>query len=273
MELYDRVLQATDYIRSQVRIVPKAGIILGTGLGNPAKKIQEQVRIPFQDIPGFKESTVQGHAGHLVVGSLAGKNVVVMEGRLHYYEGLSLSEVTLPVRVMRRLGAELLIVNSAAGGLNQLFKASEIMIVTDHINFQGANPLRGIADERLGQRFPDLSQAYDKDLIRLAGQAALDGKIPVRYGIYAAVCGPSLETPAETRMLRQWGADAVGMSTVPEVIVGAQEGLRILVMAVITNVNLPDCMSPISIEEVIANASRAADNLSFLLEGVLKNVQ
>jgi purine-nucleoside phosphorylase len=172
---------------------------------------------------------------------------------------------------MRHLGAELLIINSAAGGLNPLFRPSEIMIVTDHINFQGDNPLRGVSDERLGQRFPDLSQAYDRNLIKLAGKLAVEGKIPIHYGIYAGVSGPSLETPAETRLLRQWGADAVGMSTVPEVIVAAQEGLRTLVMAVITNVNLPDCMAPISIQDVMDNASKAENNLFSIVQGVLTN--
>jgi purine-nucleoside phosphorylase len=271
MELYDVVVRAAEFIRSQVKVKPEAGIILGTGLGRLTDKIVDASRIPYDLIPGFRGSTVQGHTGHLVVGKLAGKSVVVMEGRLHYYEGFSLAEVTLPVRVMRHLGAELLIINSAAGGLNPLFRPSEIMIVTDHINFQGDNPLRGVSDERLGQRFPDLSQAYDRDLIKLAGKSAVEGKIPIHYGIYAGVSGPSLETPAETRMLRQWGADAVGMSTVPEVIVATQEGLRTLVMAVITNVNLPDCMAPISIQEVMDNASKAEENLFFIMQEVLRN--
>ncbi len=271
MELYDVVVRAAEIIGSQVKVKPEAGIILGTGLGKLADKIVDEIRIPYDLIPGFRVSTVQGHTGHLVVGSLAGKIVVVMEGRLHYYEGFSLAEVTLPVRVMRHLGAELLIINSAAGGLNPLFRPSEIMIVTDHINFQGDNPLRGVSDERLGQRFPDLSQAYDRNLIKLAGKLAVEGKIPIHYGIYAGVSGPSLETPAETRLLRQWGADAVGMSTIPEVIVAAQEGLRTLVMAVITNVNLPDCMAPISIQDVMDNASKAENNLFSIVQGVLTN--
>jgi purine-nucleoside phosphorylase len=195
-----------------------------------------------------------------------------MEGRVHYYEGYTLRQTTIPVRIMRELGAEVLMVNSAAGGLNPLFRPEDVMVVTDHINMMGHSPLRGITDAGRFERFPDMSRPYDPELIRLAGEAALDLKISLRHGIYAAVTGPNLETRAETRMLRLLGADAVGMSTVPEVIVATQVGFRTLVFAGITNVNLPDAMEPVSVEQVIATAGRTQPKLTGIMEAVLKKL-
>lgn len=271
-DLYQSIQEAAEFLRGRVDLQPEAAIILGTGLGGVADRIEIVERIPYQEIPHFLESTVEGHKGDLVFGRLAGCPVVAMQGRFHYYEGYSMQQITLPVRIMRALGARFLFLNSAAGGLNRHFTAGDIMIVTDHINFMGGNPLRAISDPRLGDRFPEMSAAYDEEMIRVASEAALDLKIPVRHGVYVAVTGPSLETPAETRMLRMLAADAVGMSTVPEVIVARQVGFRTLVFAAVTNVNLPDCMKPVSVEEVIEIAKVAEPKLTALLEETLKRL-
>lgn len=268
--LYEHVHDAAEDLRRKIAFKPEAALILGTGLGGLVNRIEVTARIPYGDIVHMPCSTVQEHQGDLVFGAFAGRDVVVMQGRLHFYEGYSLQQITLPVRIMRELGAEILIVNSAAGGLNPLFQAADVMIVTDHLNLLGANPLRGICDERLGDRFPDMTRPYDPLLIETAGQAALDLKIPVRHGVYAAVAGPSLETRAETRMLRLLGADAVGMSTVPEVIVATQVGFRTLALAAVTNVNLPDCMEAVSVERVVANAKIAEPKLAAILEETLR---
>lgn len=249
---------------------PDAAIVLGTGLGGLAERMEIRDRIPYREIFSFASESVQGHKGDMVFGTLAGLNVVAMQGRFHYYEGYTLQQVTLPVRVARGLGASILVVNSASGGLNPLFSAGDVMIVTDHINLMGANPLRGVSDDRFGDRFPDMSQPYDRKLIELATAVALDLKIPVKHGVYAALAGPSLETRAETRMLRLLGADAVGMSTVPEVIVAAQIGFRTLVLAALTNVNLPDIMEPVSLDLVIDNARLAEPRLADIVEETLR---
>uniref|UniRef100_A0A7C4EWY9 Purine nucleoside phosphorylase n=1 Tax=Desulfomonile tiedjei TaxID=2358 RepID=A0A7C4EWY9_9BACT len=272
MDLYDSVVRAADFIASRTHIAPHAGVILGTGLGGLADDLEVETTIPYKDIPGFRPATVVGHRGRLIMGTMAGRPVVVMDGRFHYYEGLTLQEATLPVRVIKRLGADVLIINSAAGGLNPLFKPADIMIATDHVNLLGDNPLRGVFDDRLGPRFPDMRRPYDPQLIKIATRAALELRIPVRHGVYVAVSGPSLETPAETRFLRLLGADAVGMSTVPEVIVARQAGLRVLVMAVITNVNLPDAMRPITVEQVVKNANRARSTLAKLLKAIMVKI-
>lgn len=268
--LHDFVKEALAIISSRVTVRPEAALILGTGLGGVAERIGSQQFIPYDEIPHFPVSTVEGHKGRLVFGTLADKQVVAMQGRLHYYEGYSLRDITLPVRVMRELGASILVINSAAGGLNPSFKAGDAMVVTDHINLMGDSPLRGLVDPRLGQRFPDMSKPYDAELIELAGKVAVELKIPLRYGVYVGVAGPNLETRAETKMLRILGADAVGMSTVPEVIVAAQVGFRTLALAAVTNVNLPDAMEPISIQRVIANAQVAEPKLAGIVEEVLR---
>jgi len=255
-----------------VKRSPRAAIILGTGLGGVSEKVRVAARIGYQDIPHFPESTVEGHRGSLVFGTWAGCEVVVMEGRLHYYEGYSLQQVTMPVRIMRELGAEFLIVNSAAGGLDPNFQSGDVMAITDHINLMGNSPLRGINTPAGQERFPDMSRPYDPELIRLAGQAAIELGIPLRYGVYTAVTGPQLETRSETRFMRLLGADAVGMSTVPEVIVATQVGFRTLVLAAITNVNLPDAMEPVSIERVIATAAKAQPKLTGIMDSVLKKL-
>lgn len=268
--LYESVEQSAAFLRRKTEIEPRVAIVLGTGLGGVAERIRVSTRVSFSEIPHFPLSTVTGHKGDLLFGTLAGCPVVAMQGRVHYYEGYTLQQVTFPVRVMRKLGAEALFLNSAAGGLNPLFRAGDVMVVTDHINLLGDNPLRGVVDPRLGNRFPDLTRPYDQAFIDLATEAALDMKTPLRHGVYAAVPGPSLETRAETRMLRMLGADAVGMSTVPEVIVGCQVGFRIMVLSAITNVNLPDVMEPVLIENVIACAHVTESKLGKLMEATIQ---
>ena len=270
--LYQSIQDAANFLRRAIDSQPDVAIILGTGLGGITDHISVTDRIPYNQLPHFPESTVQGHKGDLVFGTMAGRSVVVMQGRFHYYEGHTLQEATLPVRIMRQLGARFLFVNSAAGGLNPNFKPGDVMIVTDHINLLGDNPLRGVTDERLGDRFPDMSRPYDEDLLQKAQQAAQELKEPVKLGVYAAVAGPSLETRAETRMLRMLGADAVGMSTIPEVIVGCQVGFRTLALAAITNVNLPDTMEPVSIHKVIATATATLPRLAAILAGTLQRL-
>ncbi len=270
--LYQSVQDAAGFIRRTICSRPEAAIILGTGLGGVTDHVTVIDRIPYNQLPHFPESTVEGHKGDLVFGTMAGRSVVVMQGRFHYYEGYTLQEATLPVRIMRELGARFLFVNSAAGGLNPRFKAGDVMIVTDHINLLGDNPLRGVTDERLGDRFPDMSRPYDDELIKKAEEAALKLNESLKVGVYAAVAGPSLETRAETRMLRMLGADAVGMSTVPEVIVAAQVGFKTLALAAITNLNLPDAMEPVSIQKVIAIAAEAQPRLAAILAGTLQKL-
>lgn len=270
--LYAHIHESVDHLRRQVGIIPRVAIILGTGLGGLVERMTVAHRMSFTEVPHFPASTVVGHEGALVFGSLGGCDVVVMQGRLHYYEGYPLHHVTLPVRIMRELGAGILIVNSAVGGLDPTFSPADVMIVTDHINLLGENPLRGLTDPRLGDRFPDMSRPYDRELLEIAGRVARDLGIPVRHGVYAAVSGPSLETPAETRMLRQLGADAVGMSTVPEVIVAAQVGFRTLAFAAITNVNRPEAMEPVSVEQVIATAEVVGPKLADIVEHTIREV-
>jgi purine-nucleoside phosphorylase len=269
---YDAILESANYIRAGIRAQPKIAMILGTGLGGLAEKIDVDSAIPYGDIPHFRLPTVQDHQGRLLIGRLSQQPVVAMQGRLHYYEGYSLYEVTFPVRVLRELGAEVLIISSAAGGLNPVYKPGDVMLVEDHINLTNQNPLRGLSDQRLGDRFPDMSQPYDKKLLELAESAALERKIRLHRGVYVCVPGPSLETRAETRMLKLLGANCVGMSTVPEVITGVQAGFRILVLAAITNVNIPDCMEVISLGQVIANARVAEKKIETIIEEVVSRL-
>lgn len=267
--MFAEIQSATVFLASKLAKPPQIGMITGTGLGSLTDKIDVHLRIPYEDIPYFPKSTIEGHKGTLVYGKLADKTVIAMEGRFHVYEGYSPKEITFPIRVMSKLGIKTLFVSSAAGGLNPQFQPADIMIVTDHINLTGRNPLIGPNLNEFGPRFPDMSQVYDRDLIRLAREKATEAKIALREGIYVGIVGPSLETPAETRFLRMIGADAVGMSTVAEVIVGVHCGLKIMVIVAITNVNIPDAMSRTSIEEVIATAEKAAPKLSLLWEKII----
>lgn len=272
-EIYDKILESARFLAAQTGIVPDVAMILGTGLGSLAERIDPVHVIAYEDIPHFSISTVEGHKGKLIFGTFAGKHVVAMQGRFHYYEGYGLDHVTFPVRVFKELGAKLLVVNSAAGGLDLSFKPGDVMIVTDHINMIASNPLRGLTDSRLGDRFPDMSQVYDPITIDVASQAVQEIGAPLRRGVYVAVSGPSLETPAETRMLRLLGADAVGMSSVPEIITAVQVGFRVLFLAAITNVNDPDNMAPISLSQVIQNASLAEPLMAEIMEKTLGRIQ
>jgi purine-nucleoside phosphorylase len=266
----ERAQAAADTVRVRFAAVPDAAIILGTGLGRLAADIETPAVIEYADIPGFPLSTVESHAGRLLCGTLGGKTVVAMQGRFHRYEGYSLQQVTFPVRVLRALGAKTLIVSNACGGMNPKWAAGDLMLINDHINLLGDNPLIGPNDDRLGPRFPDMSEPYAKELLSVAHAVAKKKKIKVREGVYVAVTGPCLETRAEYRFLRDIGADVVGMSTVPEVIVAVHAGMRVLGLSIITDMCLPDELEPATVEKIIAVANRAEPNLTELVRGVLE---
>lgn len=264
--------ETVEYLASRLEISPEVGIILGSGLGFLAQEVEGATRIPYADIPHFPRPTVPGHAGNLVAGRLAGRPLLVWEGRLHYYEGYSLEQVTYPVRVMQKLGVKILVVTNAAGAVNPLFQPGEIMIIADHLNLIGNNPLRGPNLDELGPRFPDLSCAYDPRLRELAWQAAAALGLAVREGVYAALPGPSYETPAEIRMLQRLGADAVGMSTVPEVIAARHGGQAVLGLSCITNQAAGVGVHRVSHAEVVEVAGRAGLDMARLIKGVLASL-
>ncbi len=268
-ELYDQVQEAAAAIRARWPGHPRVGIILGTGLGGLAEDIQTEAALTYEEIPHFPRSTVKSHAGRLVCGKLTGASVVAMEGRFHFYEGYSLKQITLPVRVFKALGCDTMIVSNASGGMNPQFDKGDLMLIEDHINLMGDNPLIGPNDDRLGIRFPDMCYPYDRDLLALAQRIALDEKIVAHRGVFVAVPGPNLETRAEYRFLRGIGADAVGMSTVPEVIVGVHSGLRILGISVITDLCLPDALEPVKLEDILETAARAEKKLRVLVRRVV----
>lgn len=267
--MLEKIRETADFLKSRLNDSPTIGVITGTGLGALTESINADFRLPYEKIPNFPSSTVEGHKGMLAAGKIAGKSLIALEGRFHLYEGYSVQEVTFPVRVMASLGVKYLLISSAAGGLNPQFERGDLMVVTDHINLKGKNPLIGPNLDEFGPSFPDMSQAYPPDLIRLAKKEALELGIMIRQGVYVGVLGPSLETPAETRFLRMIGADAVGMSTVSQTIVGVHSGLKVLAIAVITNMNLPDCMEKISIEDVIDVSRQAGPVLSELWKGII----
>jgi len=266
------ITEAADFIRSKVDFKPKIGIILGTGLGSLADGIEIVGKVEYGDIPHFPVSTVESHKGRLLLGNLKGKPVIALQGRFHYYEGYTLQKATFPVRVLKELGIEILIISNACGGLNPQFNRGDIMIITDHINLLGNNPLIGPNDETLGPRFPDMYNCYDKELVGLAESIALEQKLPVRKGIYVAVAGPNLETAAEYRFLRIIGADVVGMSTVHEVIVARHQGTKVMGFSIITDMGLPDALEPCSLEDVIGAASRAEPKLRDLIAGCVEKL-
>lgn len=273
LELYDKIQEAQHVLQKKWSGRPKVGIILGTGLGGLAQDIQAETTVPYEEIPHFPRSTVTSHAGRLVCGRLSAKTIVAMEGRFHYYEGYSLQQITFPVRLMKALGCEVLLVSNACGGMNPQYGKSEIMVIEDHINLMGDNPLIGKNDDRLGTRFPDMCHAYDPALIELTQRIALEEKIVCHKGVYVAVPGPNLETRAEYRFLRQLGADVVGMSTAPEVIVGVHCGLRNLGISVITDMCLPDALGPVNLEEILAAAAQAEPNLRILVRRVVAELE
>jgi len=270
--MHNKIEETAAFLNLRLNESPQIGMITGTGLGALTKLINADLRLPYEEIPNFPRSTVEGHRGMLVAGRVGHRPIMAMQGRFHLYEGYSPQEVTFPVRVMASLGVKYLLMSSAAGGLNPQFEQGDLMLITDHINLKGMNPLRGPNLDAFGPRFPDMSRAYSKDLMRIAVQEALQSEIMIRQGVYAGVLGPSLETPAETRFLRMIGADAVGMSTVSETIVAVHCGISVLAIAVITNVNLADCMKKTSIEEVIAASRKAGPVLAGLWERIISNL-
>lgn len=270
--LFDRVATAAGVIRKRTSVAPGVGIILGTGLGGLAEQIDVESSIPYEEIPGFPLSTVETHAGRLLLGRLGKCPVVAMQGRFHRYEGYGLAEVTFPVRVLHALGARTLVVSNACGGMNPLWAPGDLVLLSDHINLLGDNPLVGSNDDRLGPRFPDMSAPYDPALRALARAAALELGIVLREGVYVAVPGPSLETRAEYRMLRAMGADVVGMSTVPEVIVANHAGMRALGISIITDQCLPDALEPADISRIIATAGRAEPSLTRLIRSLVERL-
>ncbi|HXI20420.1 MAG TPA: purine-nucleoside phosphorylase [Gemmatimonadales bacterium] len=268
-DVFDRVQEAAAVVRRRVATTPEIAIILGTGLGRLAQEIALDGEIPYQDIPGFPLSTVESHAGRLLLGRLAGRPVVAMQGRFHRYEGYSLQQVTYPVRVMHALGARTLVVTNVSGGMHPLWPPGDLVLISDHINLLGDNPLIGPNDERLGPRFPDMSDPYDAGLRAVARAVALEQGVILREGVYVAVPGPNLETRAEYRMLRSMGADVVGMSTVPEVIVAVHQGMKVVGLSIITDQCLPDALEPAEIEQIIATAMGAEPRLTRLVTGLV----
>lgn len=272
MDLWDKIEETVRVIRTKVSETPKIGVILGTGLGGLGEKIEQPQALPYETIPHFPRSTVESHKGQLVFGRLQGKPVVVMEGRFHCYEGYSPAEVTYPVRIMKALGAETLIASNAAGGMNPAYKAGDLMAIADHINLMGVNPLIGPNDERLGVRFPDMCYPYDPRLLSLAVKIAQQEKIPLHQGVYVAVTGPNLETRAEYKFLRGIGADAVGMSTVPEVVAAVHARMSVFALSCITDVCIPETLKPACIEEIIKVAQAAEPKLTALISRLIAEI-
>jgi purine-nucleoside phosphorylase len=271
LEIHDKIRETVAVISRQWDRRPRAGIILGTGLGGLVDELAVDLAIDYRELPHFLQSTVASHRGRLICGTLAGVPVVVMEGRFHAYEGYDLAQITFPVRVMRSLGAELLIVSNAVGGMNPHFQTGDLMVIEDHINLIGHNPLVGINDDRLGPRFPDMSAPYDLSLVDRARTIARRHDIALHPGVLVAVLGPNLETRAEYRFLRLIGADAVGMSTVPEVIVAVHCGMKVVGFSVITDMCLPDALKPANLEEIIAVAQSAEPRLRTMVRETLRS--
>ncbi len=273
MENYkNKVLEATAYLKARIKTNPCVGMLTGTGLGESAQSLRISASFDYENIPNFPVSTVQSHQGRLLTGDIQGCAVMAMQGRFHLYEGYSPAEVTFPIRVMQEMGVNILILSNAAGGLNSEFKAGDIMLITDHINLTGANPLIGPNEDSWGIRFPDMSAAYDKELISIAANAAKSKGLSVRRGVYAGLKGPSLETPAEIRFLKTIGAEAVGFSTVQEVIAAIHAGMRVLGFSTITNVHDPDNPTPATLEEIIEVAKRATPVLEKIIRKVIKKI-
>ena len=268
-DLAQRIHTASQAIKARSGLEPRLAIILGTGLGGLADEIDAETIIPYEEIPDFPKPTVESHSGRLLLGQLSGQPVVAMQGRFHAYEGYSMDQVAFPVRVLRDLGADILIVSNACGGMNPMWDVGDLMLIADHINLIGDNPLIGPNADELGPRFPDMSEPYDLGLQRLALDVAKDEKITLRRGVYVAVAGPNLETRAEYRFLRMIGGDVVGMSTVPEVIVAVHGGMKVLGVSIITDRCLPDALKPASVEEIIRVAGAAEPELTSLIKNVV----
>ena len=271
-DLYDRIQLAAAVVRGRTSLTPEIGIILGTGLGGLVRELQPEAIIPYEEIPGFPLSTVESHAGRLIIGRLGGRPVVAMQGRFHRYEGYTLQEVTFPVRVMRALGAKALMVTNVSGGMHPLWAPGDLVLLADHINLLGDNPLIGRNDDRLGPRFPDMSDPYDAGYRTTARALAVEQGVILREGVYVAVTGLCLETRAEYRFLRQLGADVVGMSTVPEVIVAVHGGMRVCGFSIITDQCLPDALEPADITQILAVAGRAEPALTRLVASLVERL-
>ncbi|XJZ26108.1 purine-nucleoside phosphorylase [Bacillota bacterium Lsc_1132] len=269
---FEKIHNAAQFLKGRYRGTPKIGLILGSGLGVLADEINYSVKIPYQEIPDFPVSTVEGHAGQLVFGELSGAKVVTMQGRFHFYEGYSFEQVTFPVRVMKELGVEVLIVTNAAGGVNESFSPGDLMLISDHINNMGSNPLIGPNDSRLGVRFPDMSEAYSKKLRTTAKEIAPRLNIEVKEGVYVGNTGPVYETPAEIRMLRTLGGDAVGMSTVPEVIVARHSGIEVLGISCISNMAAGILDQPLTHDEVIETTERVRENFLQYVKAIVGQI-
>lgn len=272
MRTFERVEESRSFIQSKTTATPEIALILGSGLGALADQIERPTKIPYAEIPHFPVSTVVGHEGQLVIGQLKGKTVVAMQGRFHYYEGYSLQEVSFPTRVMAALGAKTLLVTNAAGGIDPAFEPGDLMIIEDHINLTGQNPLIGPHDERFGARFPDMSEAYSKKLIELARSVGDEQGLSLKQGVYVGLSGPSYETPAEIRMLRTLGASAVGMSTVAEVIVANQQGMDVLGVSCVSNMAAGILSQPLSHEEVVETAERTKEKFTRLMLGIIEKI-
>ena len=270
--LRQQIDEAINYLRTKTAMVPEVGIILGTGLGGLVKDITVETVVDYKEIPHFPLSTVESHQGKLIFGILGGKKVVVMQGRFHYYEGYTMQQITFPVRVMKLLGVQALLVSNAAGGMNPVFVRGDVMLIADHINLLGDNPLIGPNDEAFGPRFPDMSEPYSQKLIALAETVARDLAIKVQKGVFVAVTGPNLETRAEYRFLRGIGADAVGMSTVPECIVAVHMSIAVLGISIITDECFPDTLQPVSLAEVVKAASTAEPKLTAIMKETIRRM-
>jgi len=270
--MINKINETVDYLETIITNKPEIGIILGTGLGSLVNHIKISNTISYSDIPNFPEATVESHSGKLIFGTLSGKNVVVMSGRFHYYEGYSLEQVTFPVRVMKQLGIDTLLVSNACGGINPLFKPASLMIIDDHINMLPGNPLVGKNYSKLGPRFVDMSAPYDAELITKMESIAQKLSIPINKGVYVAWIGPSLETRAEYRFIKIMGADVVGMSTVPEVIVANHMGLKVAAISVITDLCDPDNLKPVVIEDILDNAAIAEKDLIVLIKELVAQI-
>lgn len=272
LDLMEQIQDATHAVRARWKGSPELGIILGTGLGGLAEDVDVETTIPYRDLPHFPEPTVTSHAGQLLCGTLAGKSVVVMEGRFHYYEGYSMKQITFPVRVIRALGADRLVVSNVAGAMNPQYELADIVIIEDHINLMADSPLFGVNDDRLGPRFPDMARPYDPELIALSRRLARELGIQTHKGVYVAVAGPNLETRAEYRMLRAAGADVVGMSTVPEVLVAVHGGMGVLGFSVVSDLCLPDALEPVKIETILETAEEGGKKLRRLIHRVIEEM-
>lgn len=271
-ELISKINETLEVIKKITTEEYPFGIILGTGLGGLTKDIDIQHEIEYEDLPHFPLSTVESHHGKLIFGKIGDKNVVAMQGRFHFYEGYSMKQITYPVRVMKFLGVKTLLVSNACGGMNPIYKRGDIMLMVDHINLLGDNPLIGMNEDELGPRFPDMSEPYDLELIKVAEDVALENKIKVQKGVYVAVPGPNLETKAEYRFLRTIGADVVGMSTIPENIVANHMGIKVLGISIITDECFPDSLKPVNVEEIISTAMKAEPKMTLIMKEVIKRI-